>query len=309
MNSRLLVKSIIYFLIALLVLTIFWLLFKNYSQNNPSASVYSAVAKEPEVPQSFKPTRDWSLAEPEINANSAICVEVSETNNDKVLFNKGEAKKLPIASLTKLMTALVAIKNNDLNSLAVVSENAIAEEGEQGVLKAGEVFSVNSLLHLALIESSNDAAYALAEMNGVDNFIDLMNREAKALGLVSTRFNDVAGLDSGSYSSSEDLVKLTKYIIKNYPLIWQILSKNNYKLYQSDGSFHHELINTNELLGQIPDIVGGKTGKTIQAKGCLLLVLNNPQNNDYLIYIILGSDDRFGEMQKLIDWVNKAYKW
>lgn len=263
--------------------------------------------------QNLRPTRDWSVEDLKIAAKAAICVEVSPSGKDKVLFKKNgdENEPLPIASLTKLMAALVVLENKDknkdydLNKVTTVSQEAIDQPGEQCSMIAGEDISVENLLHIMLVESSNDAAYALAEIMGTKGFIDLMKQEAMRLGLSNTNFADVTGLSPNNYSTIDDLVRLTKYILSNYPKIFEISSKNNEWLYNSQG--YCSLTNTNELLGKIPDIVGGKTGNTIEAGGCLLLVLKNQKNDD--IYILLGSDDRFKEMQQLIDWINQAYQW
>lgn len=255
------------------------------------------------------PYRDWQIKDIEVLAQSALSVESDLFDSDKILFRKDEDKKLPIASLTKLMTAMVVLENYDLSDIITISKNAVLQEGIQGALKQEDVMSVKDLLYIMLIESSNQAAYALAETKGENNFVELMNDEAKKLGLENTHFADSTGLSPDNYSTSEDLTKLTKYLLKNYPIITEISRTKEIDLYKQDASFYGKLVNTNELLGEIPDIVGGKTGFTTNAKGCLLLVLNNHRSGNYLIYVILGADDRFGEMKKLIDWVNSAYIW
>ena len=268
-----------------------------------------AGAGEASDAQPPKPLRDWTCQEPDISALSAISIEEGQVSGDRVLFNKDESRRLPMASLTKLMTALIVLENYNLDQITTISQDAVNQQGTQGSLAIGEQLSVRNLLYIMLIESSNDAAYALAEISGVDNFVTLMNNRAKSLGLANTDFADVNGLSAGNYSTVDDLAKFAKYLLENKQTIWQILSLDKYDLYAPSGKFHHELINTNELLGKIPDIVGGKTGQTPQALGCLLLVLKNPKDQNNIIYVILGSKDRFGEMQQLIDWVNKAYTW
>jgi len=262
-----------------------------------------------QIPQNLKPIRDWSSEDLKVPSKAAICIETNLLDNNKVLFKKNESERLPIASLTKLMAALVVLENYDLEQTIMISEEAVNQLGEQGLFTAGEAFPAKNLLYVMLIESSNDAAYALAEIEGIQRFVDLMNLKAIKLGLLDSSFVDPTGLSSDNYSTAEDLVKLTKYLLENHPLVWEILSNQSYKLFTSQKEFHHDLVNTNELLGKIPEIIGGKTGSTLEAKGCLLLILKNQNNQSNLIYIILGSDDRFGEMQQLIDWVSRAYKW
>lgn len=266
--------------------------------------------------EDLKPFKKWDAEDLEIKAESAISVEIDEKGRKKVLFEKNSEKKLPIASLTKLMTAFIVLENYDLSLGVEISKEAVEQENEAGHLKVGEFFTVRNLLYPLLMESSNDAAYALAEIIGQKAFIDLMNLEAKNLALNNTYFSNPTGLDPNNsqeqinYSTVKDLVKLTSHLIKEHPFIWEILSLPELDFYTEDGVFHHKIINTNELLKEFPAIiVGGKTGETPKAKGCLILVTKSPTNKGYLINIVLGSDDRFGEIKKIINWIYSAYEW
>jgi D-alanyl-D-alanine carboxypeptidase len=160
-----------------------------------------------------------------------------------------------------------------------------------------------------LIESSNDAAYCLSGIMGQDDFVALMNLESKTLGLSNTYFVDSSGLNSGSYSTAKDLVVLTKHLLNKYPLIWEIIKFKEYDLYLDNGEFHHRLISTNKLLGEIPEVVGGKTGWTKEAQGTFLVLQKSPKKDNYLINVVLGSFDRLEEMKKIINWINIAYQW
>jgi D-alanyl-D-alanine carboxypeptidase len=243
-------------------------------------------------------------AEPEFTAKSAISILLSEKGEEKVIYEKDSNKILPIASLAKLMNADIVLDNYDISQLGEVSKAAVSQEGETGNLKIGEKLSVENLLYVMLIESSNDAAYSLADAIGQKNFVDLMNLEANYLGMKDTHFEDSTGISSKTKSSAKDLIILTRHLFEK-PLIWDILSKPKFKLYYPDGVFHHELINTNEFLTSKDagfEVIGGKTGYTNDAKGCFLLVLEISEEKE-LINIILGSDDRFEEMEKLINFV------
>jgi len=241
----------------------------------------------------------------EIQAKAAFSLKVNEEGTWQILYQKNIKQKLPIASLTKLMTALVVLENYQLDLPIKISKKAVEQEEDSGQLKIGETLTVENLLYIMLIESSNDAAYALAEAIGVDNFVDIMNWETKSLGLKNTHFTNPTGLDDPkNYSTAQDLAILTKNLLKK-PLLWEILGTPEYDLYLPDGTLHHKLKNTNELLGKIPGIIGGKTGWSPQAQGCFLLVLKKGKG-EYFINIILGAEDRFAEMQKLIQLtVNK----
>ena len=300
-------KGLKFFFIAFLA-SFFGVFALNIFQENLENSFYAQIShpfqqiyevKIPEKPQ--KPNLD-------LQVKAAISVLVDSQGGKRVLFKKNSDERLPVASLTKLMTANIVLENYDLSREIKISEEAVAQNGEAGKLTAGKIFSVEYLLYPLLMESSNDAAYALTnDYNEIteEKFIELMNLKAEGLGLENTYFVNPTGLDpeqpdhSINYSTTEDLVKLTKYLLKKSS-IWEILTTQKFSLYGP------ELINTNELLGKIPNIVGGKTGFTDQAGGCMLLVLKNEKGN-YLINVILdtGSPEaRFEEMEKLIEWLN-----
>ena len=251
---------------------------------------------------------------PEIQARAVLLISTNLKNQEKVILEMNGKEKLAIASLTKLMNALVAVKNYDLEQPVVISKEAVNQEENFGLLNPGETLSVKNLLYLALIESSNDAAFALAELKGEEEFVVLMNSEAEELGLINTKFFNSSGLDPNepegnyNYSTAEDLAKLMKYLIANQPTIMEIISLSEYDLFRPDGSYHHHLVNSNKLIGKIPGIIGGKTGWSPLAKGNLILIVQKDDN--YLINIILGSDNnRFEEMEKLINWADNLLLW
>ncbi len=235
--------------------------------------------------------------QPEINAKAAISVESDLQEINRVIFDKGADVQLPIASLTKLMTAVVVLDNYNLTDTITVDSVADAQDSMKQDVKLGETMPVKSFLEIMLIESSNKSAYTLAELIGEQKFVGLMNQKAKDLGLSDTFFVDPTGLSSGDVSTANDLLKLAEYILKNYSQIADI-SKLKSLYVPTFGGVN----NTDELLGEIPEIVCSKTGFTLAANGCLLLVTNNLKNSDYLINVVLGADDRFSEMKKLINW-------
>ena len=267
--------------------------------------------------ESLKPIRNQQVEDLNIKTRSAISVLFgTRQNKEKILFEKESNKKLPIASLTKLMTALVVLENYDFSKEIKISEKAVEQPEDFGKLAAERIFPVKYLLYPLLMESSNDAAFSLAnDYDGMteEKFVTLMNLTAQKLNLNDTFFVNPSGLDPEentpktkiNYSTASDLAKLTEELLKK-PLIWEILSTPRYNLYGP------ELLNTNELLGEIPEIVGGKTGYTYTAGGCMVLVTIAPKDGDYLVNVILGTNGqngRFGEMKKLVNWLNTAYKW
>ncbi len=249
-----------------------------------------------------------------IDAKAAILVEVGENNNERILFEKNSQKPLAIASLTKLMTALVIFDLDETyapSKLIKITKQAVEQEGRSKYkdLTIGGSLSVKNLLYITLIESSNDAAFALTEPIGKQGFVELMNVYAKEIGLENTYFVNPTGLEPDNLdeeknaSTVRDIVKLTKYILKKYPKIFKITTKQSYEVLKPDGTLHHFIPkSTNELLGEIPEIIGGKTGWSPEASGCLLLVLDNPEEEEsYFISIVLGTKDRFAETRKLIN--------
>jgi len=256
----------------------------------------------------IKKTQAERLANLEIEAKAVISVEIDRQGNEKILFEKNSQQPLPIASLTKLMTANIVAEYFDLNQSIKISPQAIQQPEDFGELKPGQVLTVKNLLYVLLIESSNDAAFALAEIMGQEGFVGLMNSESKDLGLKNTYFGNPTGLnfndeDLNNHSSAEDLVKLTKYLLEKRPLLREIFGLREYNLYLADGRYHHKLLTTNEFLREPSvwqnKIIGGKTGETRQAGDCLLLVLDTP--NGFLINVILGAEDRVKEMKKLLN--------
>lgn len=271
--------------------------FLQWKAAETTASMYGSV-------QQSLPKRDWQVQSLDFGAKSVSSVETNFSDPDRVLFVKNSQIQLAIASLTKLMTAMIVIDNYNLSKIITVSKKADSQQPLKQDVKMGDSMSVENFLDIMLMESSNKAAYTLAEELGEEKFVGMMNQKAKYLSLENTFFADFTGLSSQNISTAEDLTTLAEYILKNYPKIAEITSKQEFELPN-----YGKITNSNQLLNQVPEIVAGKTGFTTDAKGCLLLVVNNLQNNDYLIYIILGSEDRFSDMKKLIDWTNTAYKW
>ena len=318
-------KSTKFFLIALfLSLPVWWGVERKLEDfffwleiaKNPPLSVATI---NPELLQKeikkFKPIRNWQIEDLKIEATSVLSVEIDDKGTRKVLFQKESGEVLPIASISKLMTALVVLENHELSQIVEISKEAVATEGESGKLKIGEIFKVQDLLYPLLMESSNDVAQALSELTGEQAFVNLMNFEAENLGLKNTSFINPTGLDPETAeplnsSTVEDLVKLTSHLLKTQPLIWKILATPEFDLYSSDGVYHHKVLNNNKLLKDWPErTVGAKTGYTDKASGCIILVLKNPDSDNFLINAILGSADRFEEMKKLVNWLDQAYIW
>ena len=246
------------------------------------------------------PKRNWATPFLELKAEVALAIR---TDGSRVYYNKNIEIQRPVASLTKLMTAIIVLENYDLDEVIKIPLNAVRREGATGDLKPDESITVRSLLNIMLIDSSNDAAFALAEKRA--DFVSLMNKKAKELGLVNTHFSNPDGLDEpGNYSSALDVEKIFNYLINKYPEAFEILKTKNMVVYSADGKIEHRLKNTNELFDKMNEVVAGKTGYTSEAGGSLILL-----TKDNIITVVLGSPDRFGESEKLIQWLKSAYIW
>ena len=293
-------------------------LFWHEISQNPQ--IFTAQISLEQKWQEMKPIRNREIPDLEIEAKSAVSVLINKNKNEeRILFEKNRSQELPIASITKLMTAWVVLEHYDLSKEIVISKEAANQYGDVRKLDQGKVFTTKYLLYPLLMESSNGAAFALAndyqQMTEV-KFLELMNQEAEKMGLENTFFYNPSGLDPNNskteinHSTTDDLIKLVQKLLEK-PLIWEILSIPKYYEYGP------ELTNTNKfLLNNDTDwqtrIVGGKTGYTSKAGGCLLLVINTPRDQGFLISVILGAngrDLRFQEMKKLVDWLKTAYKW
>ena len=273
----------------------------NISSSRRQAYVFSI--SEP----NYIPILNANIPRPIISGKSAL---VYDTYSSRFLYEEGTDSKLPIASLTKILSAVVTLERLNSNDIVTITDKSIRVDGEKQDLYLGEKLTVRNLLKLMLIESSNDAAYALAEHAknlGID-FVGEMNLKSRNLDMRDSVFTDPAGLDDSAYSTAKDLVKLVQYSL-NYKEIWDISAEKTAIIESSDERIKHSIISTNRLLGLVKDIIGGKTGYTDGAGQCMILVASIPDYPGKIVSIVLGSNDRFGDTQKLVEWTRSAYRW
>jgi D-alanyl-D-alanine carboxypeptidase len=182
--------------------------------------------------------------------------------------------------------------------------------GQTMNLKKGEQITVKNLIYGALIDSANDAALALGlnyPSGGYSGFVTEMNRKAQQLGLTHTVYKDVSGVEAlGHLTTARDLAHLTQYAIQK-PLFKEIVATKTYRDTDVSGKIVHQMTNTNELLGELDGVIGVKTGWTEHAKECLVTLTE--RDGHQIIVVVLGSNDRFGESTKLINWVFANYHW
>lgn len=248
------------------------------------------------LPFFVEPRSDQSLG-PVLTAKSALLYDMDDR---LVLLAKDPSARLPIASLTKLMTVVVALEGGLDPSLHVpVPPEAVKIEPSKLYLLAKDSVTVRDLVRASLIASANDAAYTLA--SALPDAILAMNRKAYQIGLLDTRFSTPVGLDDpDNYSSATDVALLFNYVL-TFPLAAEAMHTRHATL-TSDAGKQYQLDNTNVLLGQKDiDVIAGKTGTTDDAGQCLIVLVRMP-NGHRILGVLLGSRSRFAEMRALLAW-------
>lgn len=239
---------------------------------------------------------------------SAKAVLVKDLSSGEILYEKNSKERLPIASTTKIMTALVASEYFAQNAPLTV-KNAAGTMGASAGLVAGETLSFRSVLYAMLLNSGNDAAFTIAEnyQGGMVGFIKAMNEKAITLNLANTHFDNPAGFDSlNHFSSAEDLSMISEEALK-IPDLQKIFATKETEVSSLDKKINHKLFNLNKLLSQVAGVLGIKTGYTQNAKENLVGLVE--RNNHRVLTVVLGSDDRFGETAKLIEWTYSNFIW
>ena len=251
------------------------------------------------------PPSSQNIEAPDLTAKAIL---IKDLATGTILYQKNTNDPLPIASTTKVMTALIASEYYKANSVLTIGDSASTPGSRVGFTK-GEQLSFRSVLYGMLLNSGNDAANALAEnyQGGVTSFIVAMNKKVSDLGLVHTHFDNPVGFDSpNSYSSAEDLAKITEEALKNAQLS-RIFSTKETDIVSLDKRFSYKLHNLNKLLSSVSGVLGVKTGYTEAAKENLVTLVE--RNGHRILVVVLGSDDRFGESTRLIEWAYKNFSW
>jgi D-alanyl-D-alanine endopeptidase (penicillin-binding protein 7) len=244
---------------------------------------------------------------PDIRAAAAI---VMNPETGEILYETNAQDKRSIASITKVMTALVFVEDDPDLTEEVLVERADVRAASTTYLRAGERVTLDDLLHLTLIASDNAAARVLARVShgGSASFIQRMNEKALELGLQNTTFTDPSGLDAENISSAYDLSRLIAYSAGD-ERISGIMRKAEHRLRTSRRSI--TVHSTNRLLGNTDvDVRGGKTGFITKAGYCLATLLRLPQGEQVAV-VVLGARSntlRFSETQHLFNWLNEKAK-
>jgi D-alanyl-D-alanine carboxypeptidase len=281
------------------------------SQKNTNESRASAVSPVAVVATSSKPDPFAGIS---LTAKSAYVWDVA---NQRVLYAKNAQTPQTLASITKMMTAVVALESSSADGEVTIRSDDLAVEGSTD-LRKDERWSLKDLLALTLVESSNHGASAIAASVGAsidagtnrtrdeqrDDFVAAMNVKSKQIGLNSFSFTSPSGLDAGSVpggsGSAHDVAKLFEYILRHHSSLLQYTAQPEVTVTSKQHIAHH-VANTNEIAAVTPGIIGGKTGYTDMAGGNLAIIVDIGIQQPVVI-VALGStrEQRFTDVQALL---------
>ena len=240
-----------------------------------------------------------------ISAESSCLIDAQ---SKKLLYSKNESKRMPMASTTKIMTAILALESGiPLDTPVSVPKEAVGVEGSSIYLNVGEKISFGGLIYALLLSSANDAAIAIAHTvaGDTDSFVGLMNEKAGALGLTNTHFTNPHGLyDKEHYTTAYELALIMAYAMKNDEFARITATKRTVLPREDDGV--RVLVNHNKLLKENGDIIGGKTGFTKKSGRCLVTCAEN--NGLRLICVTLNAPDDWSDHKKLYDFAFASYQ-
>ena len=271
------------------------------SKNNNEASVIQLIA--PEIIGSAKKSQYFYInkntsEQPKISAKAFL---VGDLNTGEIILSKNQEEKFPIASTSKLMTALVVKEIANQNDTIKINKTILATEGKNGELKLGEKIKVVDLIYPLLLESSNDAAEALAQYFGRDSFILKMNQQAEKLQMTGTSYEDPSGLAYHNQSTTADMFKLAGYIMQQQPDLFKITTKQSYS------NKKHSWSNISQFLNK-DGYLGGKSGYTDPAKQTAVSLFNLPLGQTGfrpIAITLLQSQDRKKDIESILKYLKK----
>lgn len=251
------------------------------------------------------PAKQLGAVVPVVAARSALLLDMP---SGTTLYAKEPDKPLPIASLTKLMSAYVITRQVAPDEIVTVPPMQIDQEESRVGLQAGQRFRADDLLTASLVASANDATLALAihAAGSADAFTKRMNERAAELGLEHTHFSNPTGYDQGeNYGSAQDMAALSRNVLTE-PRIGNVVGLKEATIRSADGA-ELKLQTTDRLIGSYLPIAGLKTGTTDAAGPCLISLLSSGERQ--LLAIVLNSPDRFQENKSMLDWGLNSFRW
>lgn len=274
----------------------------------------------------LRPVKKEGVADLVIStAHSSIILDV---DSGTILHYHNGREKRQIASLTKLMTAILVMeKVTDLDAEVAISEEAVYIEGTKvgcprsgycigERLKVGERLRVKDLLKAMLMNSANDAALSLGKhiAGTEEKFAAMMNEKAQEMGLKDSNFCTASGLEidgreSECYSTAYDIARIAAYSMK-YNLIWEIMRlPSNTVISSCDGKYQHEILNTDVVMDQIPNRLGGKTGFTPLAGHSLLMAASDFTKKHRVVAVTLDDPYRWQDVKEMLGWAFGSHDW
>ncbi len=272
--------------------------------DNPAASIQSAsallVSEEKNIQSSFR--RYGAESPPEIGARVVL---VADLLSGEEFFAKETGRRWPIASVTKLVSAAVTSENLAFNQSTTLQDSDFVDDNFEKKMTVGQRYSIKDLFVSMLLASSNESAEALSRVYGRDNFIKDMNQKAAEWRLKDTNLSDPTGLSSSNQSTAADLAVLALRIYQSYPTVLEVTTRKSSLITDLNSGKRTTVMNINLFAGE-PYFLGGKTGYTEEADGNLLSIFS--YNKHPLLVVVLGSEDRFGDTEKLFGWFKNNFR-
>lgn len=265
----------------------------------------------PEVPSLANADGDTSrrfrrvrnTAPPEITAQAAV---IADLETGETFYELAPHSRWPIASLTKLVTGVTAMKHMNLESRIALAPSDFSSGGNALTknLEAGQTFSLKDMIAILLVSSSNEAGEAIAKHYGREEFLARMNEQAEAWGLRETYFADPAGISAANQSTAYELKSLARHIYTEYPEIFRLTRRKTVTVTETFSGARYQFSNTNEFAGGA-GFLGGKTGYTPEADGNLISIFSHGSRP--VVVIVLGTENRFGETEQLWNWFSHDF--
>ncbi len=301
-------RSVFYALFAVYVLVLFGI--KNADLGNVAEGVLVSTKYVQQVPVSYEKIYPLKLGVSERPDISSVAAAVYDRKSGKILYSKSPDERLAPASTTKLMTALIALELYTSEDVVAIPYFCTNIDSTKAWLPAEEEFKAYDLITTMLVGSAGDAACALATSKiSYSEFVDKMNEKAKVLGMKNTNFVNPIGLDGFKgvhYSTVSDLYALALASLSN-DMVKKTVATKEFTIKSLSSDFTYKVTNTNRFLWEIPGSAGIKTGTTVGAGE--VLMYNWKDDDKDLVIIVMGSQDRFSDTKKLLDWSLENYAW
>lgn len=289
----------------LLIVTIIFMLFSNVGVCYADLEDEEEIDLQ-EIQKEVVQASKTITGEPKLNAKIGL---VFDRASKTILYEKNGLKQVPMASTTKIMTAIVVLENADLTDVVTIDKKAAGTGGSRLGLKVNDKITVHDLLYGLMLKSGNDTAVALAIHVGgsIEGFAEMMNKTAQEMGWVNSHFITPHGLDAqGHYTTAYELACMADYALQN-PKFKEIVSTKTYTV--TINGRPQVISNTNELLGYLDGVYGVKTGFTNGANRCLVTAC---KRGDFdIITVVLGADTKKIRTQdsiSLIEYTHKNYQ-